>query len=94
MSDLSAYYEELQGRLRALLITIENELPRVTVDLVAEMIDANELGVALQIMSEMLVESRGSVTEETLDTFGELARVMQLDAINVERLRPLLSPNQ
>lgn len=59
-----------------------------------ELIGANEFGVALEIMSEMLVESRGFVTQETLDMFSQLVQAMRLEAINVERLRPMLSPSQ
>lgn len=85
-----SHFEELQGRLRGLLITVADKLPRVTVQLVAEMIDANECGVALETVSEMLVESRAAITPDVLTSASELVEAMGLPAVNVERLRPLV----
>ena len=38
-------------------------------------------------MSEMLVESEGVISAETLTEFSSLVQEMGLDQINVERLR-------
>ena len=87
----AAPHEEVQGKARGLLIELASQLPSVTVGLVEEMIDANECGVALEIMSEMLVESRAVVSPDQLAMVSELVRIMRLDSINVERLRPLVA---
>jgi hypothetical protein len=84
-------HEEVQGRARGLLIAVAPKLSSVTVGLVDEMIDANECGVALEIMSEMLVESRAAISSEDLAMMNELVRTMRLDPISVERLRPLVT---
>lgn len=83
-------HEEVQGRARGLLITLAPQLPAVTVGIVDEMIDANECGVAMEIMSEMLVESGAVISEETFSDFTSLADEMSLDRLNVDRLRPLV----
>lgn len=83
-------FEELQGRLRGVLIAVSEQLPAFTVGLVDEMIDANELGIALETMSEMLVESNGSIEHHVVAAVERLAEDMALDAINVDRLRPLV----
>lgn len=88
MSQDVSHYEELQGRLRGLLIAVADQLPRVTVQLVGEMIDANECGVALETISEMLVESRAAITPDVLTSVSELVEMMGLPADNLERLRP------
>ncbi|MGD0748328.1 MAG: hypothetical protein ABSB68_11010 [Acidimicrobiales bacterium] len=80
-------YEEIQGRVRGLLIEVAPQLPAITAGLIDEMIDANECGVALETMSEMLVESEGVISAETLTEFSSLVQEMGLDQINVERLR-------
>jgi hypothetical protein len=63
MAPSASQFEELQGRLRGLLIGVADQECRVTVQLVGEMIDANEGGVVLETISEMLAESlrEGSV---------------------------------
>jgi hypothetical protein len=81
-------FEELQGRLRGLLINVADQLPTVTVQLIGEMIDANEFGVALETLSEMLVESGGWISPEMLSDVSLLVRQMDLDRINVDRLKP------
>lgn len=80
-------HEEVQGRVRGLLITVAPQLLAVTVGIVDEMIDANECGVALEIMSEMLVESGAVISAETLSDVSSLVEEMGLDQVNVDRLR-------
>ncbi|MGH9120441.1 MAG: MafI family immunity protein [Acidimicrobiales bacterium] len=77
----------MQGRERAILIEVAPELPALTVGIVHEMIDANEYGVALEVMSDMLVESDAVISEKTLSDVALLVDEMGLDVINVDRLR-------
>jgi hypothetical protein len=91
MVDNSSYYEDLQGRLRALLIIVAGQLPRTTVALATEMVDANESGVALEMISEMLVESGGRLSTDALGIVSDLVATMGLDQDVVERLRPLVT---
>jgi hypothetical protein len=80
-------HEDVQGRARGLLITVAPQLPAVTVGIVDEMIDANECGVALEVMSEMLVESEAVISEEILRQVASLVDELGLDRVNVDRLR-------
>ena len=86
----SAYYEELQGRIRGLLITVSDQLPPYTVGLVDRMIEANECGVALETISDMLVESSAVLPAEVLEIVEGLVTMMELNPLNVEQLRPLV----
>jgi hypothetical protein len=90
MTSASPDFEEVQGRLRGLLITVADQLPTFTVGLVDEMIGANECGLALETMSEMLVESDGRIEREVVVATEELVRFMGLDDVNFDRLRPLV----
>jgi hypothetical protein len=85
-----SHFEELQGRLRGVLIAVAEQLPSVTVGLVNEMIDANECGVALETISEMLVESGARIDVGELLDVERLAHDMGLEDITVDRLRPLV----
>ena len=44
-----AYYEEIAGLLYGLLIPLDNRLSGKDVALLAEIIEANELGLALEL---------------------------------------------
>ena len=50
------YHEEIAGELRGLLIRLDDRLPGKDVTLIAEFIDANELGLALEQMADVLSE--------------------------------------
>lgn len=90
MTSAAPDFEALQGRLRGLLITVADQLPAFTVGLVDEMIGVNECGLALETMSEMLVESEGRIECGVVVAAEELVRLMGLDEVNVDRLRPLV----
>jgi hypothetical protein len=90
MTSASPDFEEVQGRLRGILITVADQLPAFTVGLVEEMIGANECGLALETMSEMLVESEGRIEREVVVATEELVRLMGLDEVNFDRLRTLV----
>lgn len=86
----SSYYEDIQGRLRGLLILVSDQLPPLTVDTVEELIGANECGVGLEMLSEVLAESGGVLSAAALQGIADLVATMGLDPVNVDRLRPLV----
>ncbi|WP_405065342.1 hypothetical protein OG558_25785 [Kribbella sp. NBC_01510] len=51
-----AYYEEIAGLMHGLQIRLDDRLPGKDVTLIAEFIDANELGIALEQMADVLSE--------------------------------------
>ena len=82
--------EEIRGRVRGLLIIVAYQLPSRTVEIIDELIEHSESGVAVQILSEMLVESSARISPEYLNLVSQLVARMNLDDIIVERLRPLV----
>lgn len=50
------YYEEIAGILHGLLIRLDDRIPGKDIKLIAEFIDANELGLALEQMADVLSE--------------------------------------
>jgi hypothetical protein len=86
----AAYYENLRVRTLDVLTRIGAQLPEYTVGLVRRLIDGGEPGVALEIMSEMFAEQRGRLPRDTFELICDLAKTMQLDDMNVERLRDLV----
>jgi hypothetical protein len=80
-------YKEIQGRARGVLIEVADQLPSVTVGLVSELIDHNECGVALETLSEMLVESGAWISASVLSDISELVKQMGLGRVNADRLK-------
>jgi hypothetical protein len=74
-----SYYDEIRGKLQAVLFMVAPKLPESTRSFVTEELDANELGVALETMVDVLAEVSAPVTREVVDTLAELARTMKLD---------------
>jgi len=73
------YYEEISGILRGLLIRLDDRLPRGDQILINEFIDANELGLALEQMTDALAEDDRPISaQERADVLG-LADRMQMD---------------
>jgi hypothetical protein len=83
-------HEEMQGRVRGLLILVADQLPERTASLVEELIDHNESGVALEIMSDILVESGGALSAEAFEIAVSAAETMRLDRHCIDQLRSLL----
>ena len=64
----SSYYEEIAERLRGLLIRLSDRLPDKDRALIAEFIDANELGLAREWMADALSEDEQPLsTDERAD---------------------------
>lgn len=74
-----AYYEETAALLHGLLIRLDDRLPGKDVTLIAEFIDANELGVALEQLADVLREDEQPLSAvERADMLSLVVR-MQMD---------------
>jgi hypothetical protein len=76
--------------MRGVLVIVSEDLSPVTVALIDELIDANECGVALEILSDMLSEAGAQIEPDVFDVVGELVESMDMDRENAERLRGLV----
>jgi hypothetical protein len=72
------YYEEIAGRLHGLLTRLDDRLPGKDVTLIAEFIDANELGLALEHMADVLSEDGQPLTRDERADMRALATRMQM----------------
>ena len=79
--------EEIQGQVRGLLIMFADQLTSRTAGVVDELIDHNESGVAIEVLSEALDESGVEIPADALSLLAELVAKLHLDPINVDRLR-------
>ena len=84
------YYEELQARLRALLIATGGWISLEQLSLFNELVDENEPGVALDMLTEALAASGPRIDETLFRDMQSLAEQMKLAPEVVERIRPLV----
>jgi hypothetical protein len=77
-----AYYEEIAGHLHSLLIRLDDRLPAKDVTLIAEFIDANELGLALEQLADVLSEDEQPLTpDERADMLALTERMRMGDRV-------------
>lgn len=77
-----AYYEEIAGLLHGLLIRLDDRLPDKDITLVAEFIDANELGLALEQLADVLSEDEQALSaDERADMLALVDRMQMGDRV-------------
>lgn len=64
--------------MRGVLIAFDSQVGDTTASLVNELIDASECGIALEILTEMLAESRATVGAQIVSDVAELSNLMGL----------------
>jgi hypothetical protein len=74
-----AYYEEIAGVLRGLLIRFGDRLSGKDATLIEELIDANELGIALEWMADLLCEDEQPLSADERTDMLALVDRMQMD---------------
>ena len=75
-----SWHEEMRGRAYAFLIAVDDRLPTDTAELVHELIDSNEYGVAVEMMHDSLIEQRASLTAEEERELSGMLSAMGLDS--------------
>jgi hypothetical protein len=85
-----SYYEELQARLRGLLIATGAWITSEQLSLFNELVDANECGVALDMLSEALESTDARIDDAVIQDVQSLSDQMGLGPAAVDRLRPLV----
>ena len=73
-----SYYEEIAGLLHGLLLRLDDRLPGKDTTLIAEFIDANELGLALEQLADVLSEDKQPLSASERDDMLALVDRMQM----------------
>jgi hypothetical protein len=77
-----AYYEEIAGLLHGLLIRLDDRLPGKDITLIAEFIEANELGLALEQLADVLSEDERPLSaDERADMLALVDRMQMGDRV-------------
>ena len=77
-----SYYEEITGQLHGLLVRLDDRLPGKDITLIEEFIDANELGLALEQIADVLSEDEQPLTaDERADMLALVDRMQMGDRV-------------
>lgn len=74
-----AYYNEIAGILRGLVIRLSDRLSERDLTPITEFIDANELGLALEQIADVLCEDEQPLTADERADMLALVDRMQMD---------------
>jgi hypothetical protein len=74
------YFAELQRDLKKLLLLVGVHFPQSRREIIRELIDANECGLALEVLSEALVEQNVEIEPDLANSILRLARTMQMES--------------
>lgn len=74
-----AYYEEIAGKLRGLLIRLDDRLTGEAVTEIAEAIDHNELGIALEWLADALSKDEQLLSADERNDMLTLVDRMEMD---------------
>jgi methylaspartate ammonia-lyase len=85
----AGHHEELQGKIRGVLIDVAHLLTDSQAGLIDEFIDANELGLALEDLSEALFDAGAKLSPGVVDRIAGLSHEMGLEAEVANRLEVL-----
>ena len=79
MSEYSiAYYEDIRGRLQAIVSEVARNLRPETYTFLIEMLESNELGVSLEVLVEALEEADLPISSGVLEGLSRLSEVMEM----------------
>ncbi len=84
----SDYYKELQARVRAILINVGSSISPEELSLFNELVDANEPGVVVDMLTEALADSNAEVSQADFEDIKTVAEMMKLDSAIVDRVQP------
>ena len=88
----ASYYQEISGRLHGLLIRLSDRIPARDQQLITEFIDANELGLALEQMADVLSEEERTLLPDERGDILALAERMGLGEGVPRALERCLNP--
>jgi hypothetical protein len=84
------YHQEMQQRVRAILIITGALISPEQLALFNDLVDANEYGIALDMLTEALASSGAKIDAAAFRDIQSLSEQMKLEPEVVDRLRPIV----
>lgn len=80
-------WDDLIGRMRAVVIELERSLTSDEVQMIWELLDVGELGLAIEMLCSQLSEHGSTVDGEAIDRLRAVGTAMRLEPRQWEILR-------
>jgi hypothetical protein len=74
--------------VRAVLISVGSSISPEQLSLFNELVDANEPGVAIDMLTEALAGSHAEISQTEFEDIKSLAEMMRIDSNIADRIRP------
>jgi chromosome segregation and condensation protein ScpB len=84
------YHQEMQQKVSAILILTSSSISREQLALFSDLVDANEYGIALDMLTEALASSGTKIDAAAFRDIQSLSEQMKLEPEVVDRLRPIV----
>jgi len=84
------YHEEMQQKVRAILITTGGSISPEQLALFNDLVDANEYGIALDMLTEALASSGAKIDATVFREIQSVSEQIKLEPEVVDRLRPII----
>jgi hypothetical protein len=84
------YHQEMQQKVRAILIITGASISPEQLGLFNDLVDANEYGIALDMLTEALASSGAKIDAAVFRDIQSLSEQMKLEPEVVNRLRPIV----
>ena len=84
------YHQEMQHKVRAILIMTGASISPEQLGLFNDLVDANEYGIALDMLTETLVASGAKIDATAFRDIQSLSEQMGLEPEVIDRLRPIV----
>jgi len=85
-----SYYFELQQRLQQIMVAIQSHLNHEIIELINGAINANECGIALEMISDALIEANSPIDLTIRDEIASLAAKMKMPSHVADQLGVLI----
>ena len=86
----SAYHRDLEFRVTDVIRSVEGSFPPSQIAQLLELAEHSEPAVAVEMLSEMLVERDTPIAQSLFDDLRSLAETMRLESDLSDTLRPLV----
>lgn len=83
--------KKIKSQLTTIVAVFSQQLPKAVICEIHELIDANEYGVAYELLADMLYEFDIKVSNNQLASLLEMADIVFIDRVKVNFLNELVS---
>jgi len=82
----ASYYEDVRGRVRGVLISVADVVPREKLAFIEELIDHNEPGIALEMLVDLMIQRGYKPGPQIVEDARRAAKAMAMELPDIDQL--------